>query len=125
MHVDLMFPSLYLKAADFQGKDAPLTIRAIEREELRRNGGKTEQKWVVYFQETLEKARATGKDEKRLVLNKTNANLIAKALGETEADNWIGRKVTLYPTTTSFGRSTVDCIRVRDRAPADDGASGF
>lgn len=92
----------YLKAADLQGRDAVVTIETVQPEDLRE-----EKKLVCYFQ----------KREKALVLNKTNALVIADAYGP-ETDAWIGRQITLYPTTTFFDGRNVPCIRVRIPAAA-------
>ena len=31
-----------------------------------------------------------------------------------ETNNWIGKKITLFPTRDRFGGKQVDCIRIRD-----------
>ncbi|MEK9724418.1 MAG: hypothetical protein VW405_13180, partial [Rhodospirillaceae bacterium] len=82
MHVKLLFPSLYLGAADLRGKDVPLTIRCLAVEDLRTDRG-SEEKPILYFEETYKKAQKSGKPdkEKRLVLNKTNAMAIASVHG--------------------------------------------
>lgn len=116
MDVRLLFPSLYLRAADLQGKDAPLTIRRVVAEDLRTDGG-TERKAVCYFEETRTNAQKSGAKEKRLVLNKTNALMIAKVLGSYEINDWTGKRITLYPDRCQSFGETVDCIRVRDAAP--------
>lgn len=90
-----------------------LTIAGVQVEQLRTTGG-NEEKAVVTFQE-LEK-RGKGKPHK-FVLNKTNAQTIAKVLGSPETDDWRGKRITLYPTTCQAFGETVDCVRVRDKAP--------
>lgn len=50
--------------------------------------------------------------ERKLCLGKTNADLIA-ALHGTDADKWRGKRLTLYPAQTSFGKRREDCIRVK------------
>jgi hypothetical protein len=108
-HVDLLFPSKYLKAADLRGSDVVVTIASIEpRAELQMRGGKHESKPVVSLRGT----------EKLWVLNKTNATTIAKLYG-CEAMKWIGQRVTLYGTKVSCGGAQVDAIRVRDRLPEE------
>ena len=117
MDVRLLFPSLYLRAADLHGKDAPLTIRRVIAEDLRTEKGH-ERKPVMYFEETRARAQKDGTKEKRLVLNKTNAMAIAEVLGSFEVNDWAGKQVTLYPDRCdSFGK-TVDCIRIRTQAEA-------
>lgn len=117
MDVRLLFPSLYLSAPDFRGRDAALTISRVVVEGLKTDRG-TEQKPVVFFEETRAKAQANGTKEKRLVLNKTNAKIIAGLYG-FEVDHWRGKRITLYPTQCEAFGETVDCIRVRKERPSD------
>ncbi len=118
MDIRLLFPTLYLAAPDFKGRDAVLTIARVSVDNLKAEGGKTTKKAVVYFEETHKKAEAGGdvEKEKRLVLNKTNARTIAAMYG-WEADAWKGKRITLYPTRCDAFGKTVDCIRVRDVEP--------
>jgi hypothetical protein len=114
MLVDLMFPNKYLKAADLEirGGDVTLTVSNVTGEELQQVDGTSKTGWIVYFEETAARAKKDGVDEKRLVLNKTNAKSIAAHLG-ANTDDWIGQKVTLYSTKCmAFGKQQ-DCIRVR------------
>lgn len=73
---------------------------------LTSKGDKKTKKPIVFFK---------GK-EKGFALNKTNTAIIAK-LYTHDTRLWIGKRITMYPTTTSFGRDTVDCIRVRPTEP--------
>ncbi len=103
----LMFPSEYLAAVEFGGKDVTLTISNVELAELRMKDNSTQKKPILHFNGTA----------KKMVLNKTNSNQIAELHG-AEARNWVGKRITLYPTTCqSFGKIS-DCIRVRNRVPA-------
>lgn len=103
---ELLFPSDYLAAVEFKGRDVTLTIVKVFKDELKMRGGKSELKPVLSFRET----------KKKLVLNKTNADSIAEMYG-TEATEWVGKRVTFYPTKTQCGRETVDCVRVREVVP--------
>lgn len=103
MRVELMFPSDFVKAADLAGKDVTKTIKSVTIDELTMHGGRKEKKPVIRFTDA----------EKKLVLNKTNSLIIAKLYGN-ETDNWVGKKITMYPTTTTFGADTTDCIRIRE-----------
>jgi len=117
MRVSLLFPNAYLSADDFRGADVTMTIARLTVEDLRTNGGSTEKKPCLYFVEIEDKhKRGRMDDNKKLVLNKTNAKTIAAMYGN-ETDDWVGKRITLYPTTTKFGRDTVDCIRVRPSKP--------
>ncbi len=98
----------YIFAFDLQGKDVVVTITKVIGGTLVGEGGRKTKKPVAYFE---------GK-EKGLALNSTNCKLIAAMYGN-DTDGWIGKKITLYPTTTSFGsQSDIECIRVRPKAPS-------
>ena len=102
-HIDLMFPSRFLKAAEFGGRDVTLTIVSVAMDDLQMRSGQKQRKPLVTFRET----------EKQLVLNKTNAVAIAEVLGSKATKDWAGKRVTLYPTRANFGGEQVDAIRVR------------
>jgi hypothetical protein len=51
-----------------------------------------------------------------LLLNKTNAKTIAKLYGNSPSA-WVGKFISLFPSTTSVGGEDVDCIRVRNQVP--------
>lgn len=112
MHVRLMFPNEYLCAADLRGKDVTLTIREVKQEELRSQDGGTEPKWILYFDEM----KGRGKDEKRLVLNKTNAVTIAKLHG-SDSEGWKGKKIVVHPAMVKSFGEMVEAIRIRKQAP--------
>lgn len=108
-HIDLAYPTKYVKAADLNGKDVTVRIVCLESDVLVMQGGKKERKNVLTM-ESLQ-GRRLGK---QLVLNKTNARLVASQHGPV-IGNWTGKEITLYPTTTKCGRDIVECIRVRGR----------
>ena len=119
MHIDDFYPSQYLKARDFKGKDVTLTFSRITRDEVVSKEGK-KQKAIAFFKELREHSEATGEEEKRFIMPITVLRQVAKALSEPESQNWIGKRVTLFPTTCS-GKAgeTVDCIRAREVAPKE------
>ena len=102
MNIQGAFPSSYLKAADLQGRRVQVQIQDVRMEDI---GG--EHKPVLRF---------IGKD-RGIVLNKTNANMIAEIAGTDETDEWQGVTIVLFPSKTDFQGKRVDCIRV-DRAAA-------
>lgn len=104
-----MFPSKWLSAADLDDSDMTLTIRKVSQEEIT----KTEDKWVVWFDEAT----------KGMVLNKTNTKTISLLLG-MDTDDWIGRQITLFPTEVDFQGDTVMAIRVRKKLPKPAGKKG-
>lgn len=97
MNINGAFPSTYLKAADLQGRRVSVQIDGVRMEDI---GG--EHKPILSF---------VGKD-KGLVLNKTNATMIAEICGSEETDEWQGQAIVLYPTKTDFQGKRVDAIRV-------------
>lgn len=104
---ELAFPSKYIGEPDLKGKDVTLTIAKVQRDALQMKGGRKEKKIVLYFEQT----------DKMMVLNKTNAMTVAGLYGG-EMMSWTGKRITLYPTTTQFGRNEVVCVRVREQVPS-------
>ena len=103
----------YVVADDLQGKDFTVAIARVENAELPSDGGrKGGVRPHVWF---------TGA-EKPLALNTTNTKTIIALYGKRVAD-WIGKRITLYPTQTQmYSKDTkrmekLDCIRVRAVAP--------
>jgi hypothetical protein len=101
-----MFDRDYIGAWDLKGQDVTLTISRVEAKQLTGQGGAKAKKPIVFFE---------GR-EKGFALNKTNGKTIATMYG-TETNEWAGKRITIYPTTTTFGRDTVECIRVRPTVP--------
>lgn len=110
----LMFSSEFLYAFHLQGKDATVEIESVKAGEVTGEGGRKAKKPIVRFK---------GK-ELPLAVNKTNAKVIAGMYG-TETSKWVGKKITLYPTTTSFGGEQKDCIRVRPKVPSGAGNTEY
>lgn len=106
-HYRSMYDNEHLGAWDLLGKDVTVTIAAVKPGQLVGEGGKKSRKPILSFD---------GK-EKTMACNITNAKIIASMHG-TDTTKWVGKKITLYPTTTSaFGQEGVDCIRVRPGVP--------
>jgi len=91
------------------GKDITLTIKKVEKLQLRVPGKDPKNKPVIWFE---------GAD-KGFAANTTNCKVIASLYGN-DTTKWVGKRITLYRTTTSFGKETVDCLRVRPTAPGED-----
>ena len=96
-----LYPNRFLKSDLLKGRKVTLTIRDIDVEELTGENNKKEPKVVMKFVERpLE-----------LVVPKTNGYCCKRMWGNNPHD-WIGKRITLFPSTTKFGRDTVDCIRI-------------
>jgi len=103
-NVNDMFGSAYLAASDIRGHRPVVTIEDVRQEAVQdKNGPAT--KWVVTF---------VGKT-KRLILNKTNAQMISHHHG-ADTDAWKGRQIVLYVDLVDYQGRAVDGIRV---APVD------
>lgn len=105
-HWKSMMDRDYIFAFDLNGKDVTVTIARVEAGTLNGSSGRKAKKPVVYFE---------GK-EKGLALNSTNCKTVAKLYGNY-TEKWIGKQITIYPTTTEMAGETVECIRVRPQAP--------
>ncbi len=100
-------------AYDLDGKDRTVTIDRVVGGELTSTGGKKTKKPLCYFKES--------KSGKPLALNATNGRTIAGLYGNN-TDEWLGKRITLYPTTTQMGGETVEAIRVRPQIPSGPAA---
>lgn len=102
-----MFDNKWVKAWDLGGQERTVTIEKVEAGVLEdKKNDKKDKAPIVWFKGA----------KKPLALNRTNSKTIAAMFGNRTED-WIGKAITIYPTTTSFGRDTVDCIRVKPSIP--------
>lgn len=106
----LMFDSRYLGAWHLQGRDVTVTIARIQAGTIEGEKGRKDKAPLIYF---------AGK-EKPLVCNKTNMRTLKSLFGTLSARALVGKRITLYPTTTIRSGETVDCIRVRPTPPKDE-----
>lgn len=107
-----IYTSNFLKAAtliDRGQRSMTLTIKGISTHAF--DDGKKQR--VLSFEEI----------DEALGLNPTNWDTIASLLGKDDDDHWIGDKITIYVTKTTFKGQTVDCIRVDDRPSANAAAA--
>ncbi len=86
-----------LKVADLQGRRVTVTIDSVTLKKFD-DGSKL----IATFRGA----------EKALIVNKTNANMIAEIAGSDDTDNWPGKRIVLMPARTDFQGKRVDCIRV-------------
>jgi hypothetical protein len=93
--------SKYLKKEDCGDDGILVTITGIKQENVAMEGKPDDLKWVMSFSEC-----------KPMVLNGTNSQLIEKALGSDETDDWHGKKIVLFhDENVSFGGELVGGIR--------------
>lgn len=104
---DQLFPGRFIKSGEFQGKDVTLTIAKVRIEELEGDGGK-KVKGIVSFRET----------KKEWVLNRTNGECL-KAMWGKETDNWLGKRVTLWPAPFNDNLTGEKTTAIRVRGSPD------
>jgi hypothetical protein len=95
------FPSKYLKAADLQGRSIEAIMQNVMMEDIR-DPDEAKLLPILYFQGV----------PKGMVLNKTNAKVIASGYGQ-ETDAWRDMPISLFPAMVAFGADTVEAIRVK------------
>lgn len=108
--IDDIYGGNTLKAEDLPANFRGLvTVESVSVQTFDDEKKGTERKLVVRFR---------GK-EKGLVLNVTNANMLAEIAGTRDYDYWPGRSVVMYRTMTDFGGRRLPAIRLdHPSAPA-------
>ncbi len=112
MKLSEAFPSNFLKADDLGGKNVTVEIDEVTFEEIGQGRDK-EQKIIIAFK---------GK-EKKLIVNKTNANTIAKLIGSDDTDDWPGHRITLTSREVDYQGTPMLAIRVSLQKPASAAAA--
>jgi hypothetical protein len=118
-----MYEGKYLGAWNLMDNDGnkrelTLTIVRVEAQQIIGEGGKTNKKPVVHFEPRGDHAFLP------MVAGKTVAKTVAAMYGN-DTKHWIGKRITLFATTTNVGGTEKDCIRVRPNIPAEpSGAKG-
>lgn len=103
-----MFDKEHIGAWDLGGKDRTVQITAVKAGKVGHDKRATKKPIL-----TIADSRGA---TKTMPCNITNAKCIAQMFGN-DVTSWVGKKIAIYPTTTTFGSETVDCIRVRPRPP--------
>ena len=83
------------------GEDVTVVIDYVVREIITGTGGKKEECTVAHL-----------RGVKPFILNTTNSKMIAKLYGNFIED-WAGKPITLFASTTKLAGDTVECLRVR------------
>lgn len=103
-HINQIKQSNFLKKEDCGTTGILVTIRGCEEQNIAKQGAPEELKWALFFNEV----------EKPMVLNSTNAQIIAGIVGSEETDDWAGHQIVLYADPNiSFGGKLVGGIRAR------------
>lgn len=107
--IGTMLESKYLKQSDVD-QDYIVTIAGLEHVNVAaQDADKDEFKWVIRFEEF----------DKPMVLNSTNIQLLAKACGSDETDDWVGKQVIVYSDpNVSYGGKLVGGLRIKKHSIA-------
>lgn len=85
------------------GEDLTVKIDYVQVEEITGTGGKKEHCTVAHLV-----------NQKPMILNVTNSKSIAKLYGPYIED-WQGKQITLFASTTKLAGETVECLRIRPK----------
>jgi hypothetical protein len=96
----------YLGSYSLDGKDLTVKIIKVVQEPVTGTGGKKELCMIAKLE-----------GQKDFILNRTNAKMITKLYGSPYIEDWEGKSITLYSSTTSVGGETVECLRIRPTLP--------
>ena len=103
MHINELKETNYLKK---ESCDPPIlvTMDHLDQKNVALEGEPEDLKYCLHFKE----------DVKPMILNSTNAQLIARAVGSEETEDWPGKQIVLYnDPNVSFQGKLVGGIRVR------------
>lgn len=106
-----LYDEKYLTSFDLKGVDRVVTIREVKAEKVKSASGEAT-KPLVFFNEF----------EKGMVFNKTNGQSVANLYGPSVPE-WVGQRITLYPTETTYNGQQKPCIRIRAGVPRSDAAA--
>lgn len=98
MKMSEAFPSKWIKADTMQNDSVVATIADCQMSQ--------------YADGTRAPALTFQGSDQMLGLNKVNGNMLATLFGD-DTDNWRGKQIELFKTTTEFQGRIVPCIRVR------------
>lgn len=96
----------YIGAYSLDGKDLTVKITSVGQEQVTGDKGKKEMCMVAHLE-----------GQKPFIINRTNAKTITKIYNTPYLEDWVGKYITLFPTTTSVGGEVVECLRVRQTVP--------
>lgn len=99
----------YLGAYSLQPGEEPIyTIKRVTHEVVKGEGGKKDECRIAHFQEKA----------KPMILNATNCKIITRLYGTPFVEEWAGKRIQIYSTTTKLAGEEVECLRIRPTIPA-------
>ena len=100
----------YIGAYSLGGNDLVVKIQSVAKEMVTGDKGKKEMCMVARLE-----------NQKPFIINRTNAKMITKLCNSPYIEDWVGKSITLYVSTTSVAGETVECLRVRPTLPTVGG----
>ena len=102
----------HLRAECFAPKEKKvLTIKSVYSDKVTDSNGRVEVKPVASFEE----------DVLPMVLNVTNCKTIESLYGTGNINEWVGKKIQVFATTTKVGtRTGVPCLRIEKVIPTSN-----
>lgn len=98
-----LFTGKYLASPDLGKNEPTVKIARVISEVVKDEEKKTERtRWIVFFE---------GKD-KGMLLNRTNATLIAALCKSNMTEDWVGHSITIGVRDVKMGGELVDGLRV-------------
>lgn len=108
--INEMFPGRFLRGADLK-KPVKVIIREVAQQKMYSpSAQRYTEKWVLHFRNAT----------KGLVLNVTNAKKIAEIAGSENSDDWIGKRIVLYPENVKVMGKITTAVRVRPIEETDN-----
>ena len=97
------FDYRFLSGDELKGEVVVTIERIVTEEVFNPSSNSKEKALAVYF---------VGK-KKGVVLNKTNAKAIVKVTGSPYQEDWIGKKIIIYPKSGKFFGEEMQVVRVK------------
>ena len=111
-----LYDSNYLYAFDLKGRDVTVTIKEVRGAKVKDNKGKEQRKMILFFKESH--------DGRGYVAPKTAVGKVIAQMYGNNTEDWVGKRITLFPTVTDVAGETRECIRVRPTVPPKTKAAG-
>lgn len=89
-----------------EGKDIIVKIKSVERGVVKGAGGREDECTIAHLE-----------SQKPFILNNTNCKTIAKLFKTPYIQDWAGKSIQVFQSTTSLKGETVECLRIRDFEP--------
>ena len=95
--VNDLYPRLWLKPEDLQGRQVMVTIASAEVREFRQRDGTNALRLVLTFERA----------QRKMICNKTQTLRLAELMGSPSFADWPGHSITLAPATAPNGKPTI------------------